>query len=88
MYEIRGKYVIAHNGQAILFSTAKAHSDFKGYQPISAGFFSVYASLPISEIPRQEPTLVVSVYGESTSLRLSCRQEEDARIIKTQFGVL
>jgi hypothetical protein len=70
------KYVIK-NGSAIIFSSAINHSDFGGGIE-GAGFVSIYSELGSDDVD-------CVCYGESISLGIKSRGEEDAWIIKSQL---
>ena len=76
------KYVIV-DGSAIVFSAAIAHSEMVPFAQIAegAGFVKFY--------PRQnkwgEDVVVATCYGESISLGIKSRGEEDSFIVKSQI---
>jgi hypothetical protein len=65
------KYIITRDGSVVVFSEAMRHSDFKHFNPISAGF-----------IYFQNQKAICS--GESTSLNLKSRAI-DTRLANSQI---
>lgn len=75
-----GKYIIVDTGsgeKAILFHGDMIHKSFlemfKADEIISAGQFNVFF--------KDEDTVSVKVFGESTTLGLRCRKVEDENLI-------
>lgn len=66
----KGKYIICKRG-AILFSEAMSHADFKHFDPVSAGFFSVYAT---------SAGIEVACYGSSVSLGLKAEEGDEGYV--------
>ena len=71
------KYVRTKNNEIIVFSSLQNHSDFRKYNPVSAGF----VSFGVNE--EKKPT--ISCYGESISLRMKSNPEEDSDLAKRQI---
>lgn len=77
---LKTKYVITSNNEIIIFPELLQHSEFRCFEPISAGFISFGVN------KQGNPTC--SCYGESISLGLSSRPEEDTNIAKRQLNML
>jgi hypothetical protein len=77
----RVKYIRTKDDEIIVFGEIMQHSDFKNFNPISAGFIS-FGINPESRNPD------CSCYGHSISLGLSSNEEEDTRLAKMQLGML
>jgi hypothetical protein len=75
---LKQKYVITKDNVIIVFPELLQHSEFKNFEPISAGFISF-------GIKDGNPSC--SCYGESISLNLKSR-EEDTLIAKRQLNML
>ena len=74
----RSKYIIFNeNGVecAIIFDEMIDHSDFKKFNPISAGFINIWS---------ENNQLKIACYGRSTSLKLKSR-EEDKKLVERQI---
>jgi hypothetical protein len=72
------KYIITKDDRIIVFSALFLHSDFKRFEPKSAGFISI-------GVKEGNPTC--SCYGESISLGLKSRGE-DTEIAKQQLDMI
>jgi hypothetical protein len=66
------KYIITKQNQIIIFSNTIQHSDFRHFNPIRAGFISFGVN--------KDGNPSCSCYGQSISLGLSSRPEEDTEI--------
>jgi len=77
---LKQKYVITSNREIIVFPELLQHSDFKKFNPISAGFISFGIN--------KEGNPSCSCYGESISLGLKSDPEEDTKIAKKQLNML
>ncbi len=79
---IETKYIITDKNLPILFTEGQLHSDFKMFNPISAGFVKISPRKYIDEsrIPRTK--IIVEVYGGSDSLGLESRPEDAVLINK------
>ncbi len=75
----RVKYIITKNNVIIVFSELMNHSDFKRFDPISAGFISFGIN------KQGNPTC--GCFGESISLNMKSRPEEDTVIAKRQLNM-
>ena len=73
------KYIITKDNKIIVFNEWFQHSDFRHFEPISAGFISFGVNKD------NNPTC--SCYGESISLGLKSR-EEDTAIAKRQLDMM
>lgn len=76
----RVKYVITKEREIIVFSELMQHSDFKHFQPISAGFISFGVN--------KEGNPSCNCYGESISLGIKSNPEEDTLMAKRQLNML
>ena len=76
---MKTKYVVTKNNEIIVFSEILQHSEFKRFEPISAGFIS----FGINEKGRPS----CSCYGKSISLGIESRLE-DTDIAKKQLNML
>lgn len=74
------KYIITKDDRIIVFSELFLHSDFKRFEPKSAGFISIGVD--------KEGKPTCSCYGESISLGLKSRIEEDTKIAKRQLNMI
>ena len=70
------KYVVTKDGEMIIFSPLMNHSQFKGLNPISAGFISFGTN---------KGKITVQCYGESVSLDIGSRRETDELIAMKQM---
>lgn len=71
------KYIRTKDGEIIVFSSLQQHSDFKVYEPVSAGFVSIGVNKD------RQPT--IKCYGESVSLRMKSNPEEDSELARLQI---
>ena len=74
------KYVITEDRVIIVFPELMQHSEFKRFNPTSAGFISIGVN--------KEGNPTCSCYGESISLGLTSNPEEDTQIAKRQLNML
>jgi len=77
---LKQKYVITENKDIIVFSELLQHSEFKHFNPISAGFISFGVN--------KEGNPTCSCYGKSVSLRLESNPGEDTYLAKIQLDML
>ena len=77
MFPLKQKYIVTKDDVMIVFSELLQHSTFRSFEPVSAGFLSINAD------GKHEPTIVC--YGESISLGLKSREEEDTQLAKMQI---
>ena len=73
------KYVVTNNGEMIIFSPLLNHSQFKGLEPVSAGFIS---------FGTKDGDITVQCYGESVSLDIKSRRETDELIAMKQMNLM
>jgi hypothetical protein len=73
------KYIITSDKKIIVFTELLQHSEFKRFNPISAGFISF-------GVNKGNPTC--SCYGESISLGIKSNPEEDTLLAKRQLNML
>jgi len=73
------KYVVTKDGEMIIFSSLLNHSQFKGLNPISAGFISFGTN--------GKGAITVQCYGESVSLDIKSRRETDELIAMKQMNL-
>lgn len=76
---LKTKYIITKDNIIIVFPELLQHSDFKEFNPISAGFISFGVN--------KQGNPSCTCYGESISLDLKSR-EEDTEIAKKQLNML
>jgi hypothetical protein len=76
----RIKYIRSSDNQIIVFPETLQHSDFKHFNPVSAGFIDFGVN------NHQNPSCYC--HGESISLNLKSRYEEDTLLAKRQFNML
>jgi hypothetical protein len=77
---LKQKYIITSNKVIIVFPELLQHSEFKHFNPTSAGFISFGVN--------KEGNPSCSCYGESISLGLVSNPEEDTKIAKRQLDML
>ena len=76
----RVKYIRTKNDEIIVFGEIMQHSEFRNFNPISAGFISFGLN--------KEGNPTCSCFGESISLNLDSKQEEDTLLAKRHLGML
>ena len=77
---MKTKYVVTKDNEIIVFPELLQHSEFRRFEPISAGFISFGVN------KQGNPTC--SCYGESISLGIKSRPEEDTLLAKRQLNML
>lgn len=77
---LKQKYIVTKNNVIIVFPELLQHSDFKNFEPISAGFMSIGTKTVDSY-----PELDCSCYGESISLNLKSNPIKDTELAKKQI---
>lgn len=77
---LKTKYIITKEGEIIVFPELLQHSDFKHFNPISAGFISFGVN--------KEGNPTCYCYGASISLKLESNSEKDTKIAKRQLNML
>jgi hypothetical protein len=77
---LKQKYVMTEERVIIVFPELLQHSEFKRFNPVSAGFISFGVN------KQGNPTC--SCYGESISLGLKSDPERDTDIAKRQLNML
>lgn len=70
------KYIVSSDGRMIVFSAALNHSDFKKFNPISAGFIAIGLD--------KEGNPDCTCYGKSESLGIGAG-DQDSAIAKFQI---
>ena len=70
----RVKYIRTKNNEIIIFGELMQHSDFRHFNPVSAGFISIGIG--------KDGNPDCSCYGESISLKLKSDTEKDTIIAK------
>jgi hypothetical protein len=75
---MRAKYVRTQNDEIIVFTPSLAHSSFRHFNPISAGFISFGIN--------SNGDATCNCYGESISLGLNS-MEDDTRLAQFQLGL-
>lgn len=74
------KYIRTNNDEIIIFGGIMQHSEFRNFNPVSAGFIS----FGINE--HGNPTC--SCFGTSIYLNLDSIPEKDTELAKQQLGLL
>lgn len=74
---LKTKYVRTKEDRIIVFSELNQHSEFKSFEPVSAGFISI----GVGEDGNPDCTC----YGESVSLSLKSNEVEDTLLAKRQI---
>jgi hypothetical protein len=77
----RTKYIRTKDNEIIVFGEIMQHSDFRNFNPVSAGFIS-FGIHPESRNP------TCTCFGRSISLNLDSNEEEDTRLAKMQLGMM
>jgi hypothetical protein len=77
---LKTKYIITKNKEIIVFPELLQHSDFKDFNPISAGFISIGIN--------QHGNPSCTCYGKSVSLGLESNPEEDTKLARRQLNML
>lgn len=72
----RVKYIKTREKEIIVFSELQQHSEFKNFNPISAGFISIGI--------KDEGELTCTCYGKSISLKLKS-DPEDSQLARRQI---
>jgi hypothetical protein len=73
------KYIITQDHVIIVFPELLQHSEFKKFNPVSAGFISFGVN--------EEGNPTCNCWGESISLGLKSNPEEDTLIAKIQLNM-
>ena len=76
----RVKYIRTKDNEIIIFGEIMQHSDFRNFNPVSAGFISFGIN--------KEGNPTCSCYGESISLNMKSNPEDDTMYAKRQLGML
>ena len=74
---MRVKYIKTKNNEIIVFSELQLHSEFRMFEPVSAGFIKIDTS------NNNEPSCCC--YGESASLNLKADQKKDTELARIQI---
>jgi hypothetical protein len=77
---LKTKYVITEDKVIIVFPELIQHSEFKHFNPTSAGFISIGVN--------KQGNPSCSCYGESISLGLKSNPEKDTELAKKQLNML
>jgi hypothetical protein len=77
---LKTKYIITKDKEIIVFPELLQHSEFRRFEPISAGFISFGVN--------KQGNPSCSCYGESVSLGLKSNPDEDTMIAKRQLNML
>lgn len=75
----RVKYIVTKDKEVIVFGELMQHSDFRHFDPISAGFISIGVN--------KDGNPTCSCYGRSISLGIDSDPERDTRLAKMQLGL-
>ncbi len=79
------KYILDDYGNFAIFSDTKAHSDIaRGFhfKPVSAGFCTIAVGHYIKGTTEEKESVNVHCFGESLSLNLKSREEDEDIINK------
>jgi hypothetical protein len=76
----RVKYIRTKDNEIIVFGEIMQHSDFRHFNPVSAGFISFGIN--------EEGNPTCRCFGESFSLRIKSNPEEDTMYAKRQLDML
>lgn len=71
------KYIKTEDKKIIIFSGLNNHSDFKRFNPISAGFISFFID--------ENKEVKCECYGSSISLKMDSNPEEDTMLANMQI---
>ena len=74
------KYIRTKDNEIIIFGEIMQHSDFRHFNPVSAGFISFGIN--------KEGNPTCSCFGSSFSLNLDSNPEDDTLYAKRQLGML
>ena len=74
------KYIRTEGGDIIIFSEVINHSQFRNWNPVSAGFIMFYTD-------KETGNPNCKCYGESISLGLKSNPEEDTIRARFQLGM-
>jgi hypothetical protein len=74
----KAKYIKTKDKEIIVFGEIMLHSDFRGMNPVSAGFISFGIN--------EEGNPTCKCYGGSISLGLLSDEEEDTQLAQSQLG--
>jgi hypothetical protein len=74
------KYIRTNNDEIIIFGEVMQHSDFRHFNPISAGFVSFGVN--------KEGNPTCQCFGMSISLNLDSIPDKDTELAKQQLGLL
>jgi len=74
------KYIRTKNDEIIIFGGIMQHSDFRHFNPLSAGFISFGIN--------KEGYPTCKCFGTSISLNLDSIPEKDTELAKQQLGLL
>ena len=77
---LKTKYVITEDKVIIVFPELIQHSEFKHFNPTSAGFISIGVN--------KQGNPSCSCYGDSISLGLKSNPEKDTELAKKQLNML
>ena len=82
---LKQKYVKTRNNEIIVFSELLQHSEFKKFEPVSAGFISIGAKCIFKEDGTKYCETDCKCYGESISLGMKCDEEKDTLLAQRQI---
>ncbi len=71
------KYIKTEHNQIITFSDLLQHSEFKHFNPVSAGFISISSS--------GKYDVICKCYGDSISLKLKSDEKIDSELARKQI---
>lgn len=80
----KAKYIRTKNNQIIVFSELLNHSDFKSFEPVSAGFIFISSEKETTTSGTYSKTKC-NCYGRSVSLNLDSNPVEDTMLANLQI---
>lgn len=81
---LKQKYIRTKNNEIIVFPELLQHSEFKHFEPVSAGFISI-GTKKVKHGEQEYSETDCKCYGESISLRLKSNEEEDTNLARRQI---
>lgn len=78
------KYIKTKNDVLIVFPELLKHTDFKHFNPVSAGFIKINAKT-VKNGEQWYPETDCICYGESESLGLKSEEDIDTKLAKNQI---
>lgn len=79
---LKQKYIRTKDDKIIVFPELLQHSEFKKFEPVSAGFISIKVKVHGGNGYAQTDCMC---YGESVSLKLKANEIEDTKLARRQI---